>query len=85
MIRIIDATLREGSQAAIELVESVRRNFVAGSLYQRGVARRNDDAVIGTRGIGLSTEASACISTFRWRKVMMLHGTTYIPRRFWPL
>ena len=34
--------------AGIQLIESVRRNFAAGSLYQWGVARRNDDAIIGT-------------------------------------
>ncbi len=34
--------------AGIALVEDVRRSFEVGTLYQWGVARRNDDAVIGT-------------------------------------
>ena len=34
--------------AGLELVQSVRRNFVVGSLYQWGVVRRDEDAVIGT-------------------------------------
>jgi RimJ/RimL family protein N-acetyltransferase len=33
---------------AIELVESTRRHFETNSLYQWGVARRDDDALIGT-------------------------------------
>jgi len=34
--------------AGMEMIESVRRHFVAGSLYQWGVARGEDDAIIGT-------------------------------------
>lgn len=34
--------------AGLEMVESVQREFVAGSLYQWGVARRDDDRIIGT-------------------------------------
>ncbi len=33
---------------AVEMVESVRRHFAEGSLYQWGVARRCDDVIIGT-------------------------------------
>jgi len=33
---------------AVEMVESVRRYFAKGSLYQWGVARRSDDVIIGT-------------------------------------
>ncbi len=32
----------------VEMVESVRRGFAEGSLYQWGVARRSDEALIGT-------------------------------------
>lgn len=34
--------------AALQMIESVRQCFAAGSLYQWGVARISDDAVIGT-------------------------------------
>ena len=32
----------------VEMVESIRRSFAKGSLYQWGVARRSDDTIIGT-------------------------------------
>ncbi len=48
VMRYWSSTPWKDEGAGIELVESVRRNFVAGSLYQWGVARRNDDAIIGT-------------------------------------
>lgn len=34
--------------AAVEMIESVRRCFAAGTLYQWGVTLRDEDAVIGT-------------------------------------
>ncbi len=34
--------------AGIEMVESVQSSFAENTLYQWGVARRNDDAIIGT-------------------------------------
>ncbi len=37
-----------GMADAVEMVESVRRYFAKGSLYQWGVACRSDDVVIGT-------------------------------------
>ncbi len=37
-----------GMAEAVEMVESVRRYFAKGSLYQWGVARLSDDVVIGT-------------------------------------
>ena len=48
VMRYWSSTAWTEENAGIDFIESVQRSFVAGSLYQWGVARRNDDAIIGT-------------------------------------
>ncbi len=48
VMRYWSSTAWTDVSAGVALVEDVRRKFAAGTLYQWGVARRSDDAVIGT-------------------------------------